>query len=74
MATCEEIEGAVRNLEQMLCTLGYSESCHMHGFSKEEARRNTRKIGVPGGGVARNESSYAKINYLIVLRRREIPI
>lgn len=46
----------------------------MHGFSKEEARRNTRKIGVLEGGVARNESSYAKINYLIVLRRREIPI
>lgn len=43
----------------------------MHGFSEEEARRNTRKIGVPGGGVTRDESSYAKTNYLIVLKRRE---
>lgn len=47
---------------------GLSEICHMHGFSKDKAWRNIRKIGTEGSGVARSESNYAKINYLTVLR------
>jgi hypothetical protein len=43
-------------------------------FQGRNQEKYQKKIGIPGGGVARNGSSYEKINYSSVLRRHKIPI
>lgn len=65
----------VRNLGQTLCVLGWvlgdlSYAWLFQGRSQEKYQKNRGSRG----GVTRDESSYAKTNYLIVLKRCEIAI